>query len=71
MNQCLATCVLNAAVTQCTLPTLQGRVSVQQFRDGVVLRMCRGLITTLFVGFFDNQNGVQSDCCSESDDVLH
>ncbi len=28
-------------------------MSVQQFRDGVVLRMCRGLTITLFVGSFD------------------
>ncbi len=52
MNQCksMPTCALNATVT---LPTLQGRVNVQQFRDGVVLRMCRGLTITLFVRFFN------------------
>ncbi len=26
---------------------------MQQFRDGVVLRMCCGLTFTLFFGFFD------------------
>ncbi len=26
---------------------------MHQFRDGVVLRMCRGLTITLFVMFFD------------------
>ncbi len=32
----------------------RGRVSVQQFRDGVMLRMCCGLtLATLFVRFFD------------------
>ncbi len=31
----------------------RGRVSVQQFWVGVVLRMCRGLTITLFVRFFD------------------
>ncbi len=32
----------------------KGRVSVQQFRDGVMLRMCCGLtLATLFVRFFD------------------
>ncbi len=30
-----------------------GRVSMQQFSDGVVLRMCSGLTFTLFVQFFD------------------
>ncbi len=30
------------------------RVSVQQFRNGVVLRMCCGLTLTLFVRLFDN-----------------
>ncbi len=39
----LPTCILNTA-----LPTLQ------QFRDGVMLRMCCGLtLATLFVRFFD------------------
>ncbi len=30
-----------------------GGVGRQQFRDGVVLRMCCGLTITLFVRFFD------------------
>ncbi len=31
---------------------------MQQFRDGVVLRMCCGLTFTLFVGFFDKYYAV-------------
>ncbi len=34
------------------------QLSVQQFRDGVVLRMCCGLILPCFVRFFDNFSNV-------------
>ncbi len=48
---CIILYLINATVTLCLL--CRGQVSVQQFRGGVVLRMCRGLTITLFVRFFD------------------
>ncbi len=46
MNQCNGICLHVYHIV-----TLQGRVSVQQFKDGVVLRMCCGLTLTCLLGF--------------------
>ncbi len=46
-NMCVCVCV------QLLSLLCRGRVSMRQFRDWVMLRMCRGFTITLFVRFLD------------------